>query len=78
MRVVGKGKISIAKIKCHKRLVYTIHVVCLAKAEISLSLNYPVPKSRKKTKKNCYTFLRKGLRVGWKKKSACLFRNNPT
>lgn len=59
MRRVGKGKISIAKIKCHKWFVYMMHVVYVAKADINLSLNYPVPNSKKKTKKNCYNFLRK-------------------
>lgn len=33
MRIVGKGKVSIAKIKCHKWLVYMIRAVYLAKAE---------------------------------------------
>lgn len=56
MRKVGKRKIRISKIRCHKWLVYMIHVVHLVKGEINLSLNSPIPNSIRKTKKNCYNF----------------------
>lgn len=54
MKKGEKGKIRIAKIRCHKWLLHMVHVVYLVKREINLSLSYIAPNSRRVTKKNWY------------------------